>query len=154
MSNQNLARLGELITLRRAQLGITGTAKLAELSGAAKRTIDAIIGQENVPQPVTQRRLEAALGWWTGSIAELLKAADPSAFTLDGMATGDVPEPATRASELTDDELFIEISHRMRDWRAWVDRQDRPAVVVDPVPDLFGLAANRSDEEPGDEEEV
>ena len=152
MSNENLARLGELITLRRAQLGITGTAKLAELSGASKRTIDAIIGQENVPQAVTQRRLEAALGWWTGSIAELLRAEDPAAFTLDGMATGDAPAPATRASDLTDDELLVEVMHRMRDWRAWTERSAAP--TEEPDRDLFGLAALRNSEPPGEEEDV
>ena len=140
MSAENQERLAKFITARRIQLGMTGTAQLAQASGIGKRTIDGWLSGETEPQAANQYKLEQALQWRRGAIAALLTADYPEAVSLEDMAEPQEQPKATRASELTDDELLVEVMHRLRDWR------DRPAPgswAPEEAPrELFGLAAH------------
>jgi hypothetical protein len=51
--------------------------------------------------------------------------------------------PATRAADLTDDELMVEVMHRLRDWRDWT--RQREAAPEEAVRSEFDLAAHDDD---------
>jgi len=78
--------------------------------------------------PNSQRRIEQALNWRKGSIEEVWEhreEIDPTALTVADMERGAGSERggvaddtlATRASQLTDEELLAELSYRFRNYK-------------------------------------
>ncbi|WP_460994403.1 hypothetical protein [Sinomonas soli] len=111
----NTEHLARLINAHRASYGWTIPA-MAERIGVKERTLSGWIAGEYAPRHEFRPTTEKAFEWAPGSIANLLKADNPEAYELSTMAAAD-EGPVRRASELTDDELLMELAHRMREWR-------------------------------------
>ncbi len=80
-------RLGELVTEAYKAAGYSRLA-LAPKVGISARTLFSIEGGESTPRAHTQRKLEEALGWQKGAIAEVLSlgpSVDVGSITLDHM---------------------------------------------------------------------
>jgi hypothetical protein len=81
-----------------------------------------------------------------GRVSELLATDSPESYELADMQATPAESPKTRAADLTDDELFIEVMHRLREWR-------NDSAVGSKVPSQadLRLAADANPEEKGDE---
>jgi transcriptional regulator with XRE-family HTH domain len=145
-----LTRIGVLAAETRSALGLS-TVKLAKAAGlGSDRTVRMFESAATTPEIITQRKLEDALGWKRGVIRDLLAAAEDGSMTAADVDMDYVTgfEPASRASELDDSELLVEVIKRLERWQTTVE-QDPPAVT--PIRKLtpaqeqwnqFGLAAD------------
>ena len=106
-------RLGELVTDAYTAVGLSRQ-KIAPMAGVSERTLYAIEKGTSIPRAQTQRKLEEALAWRKGAIADIL-GLGPDAYldqiTLQfmqpsvGEGWGDYPEddPMQRLQNATVD---------------------------------------------------
>jgi transcriptional regulator with XRE-family HTH domain len=145
-----LTRIGQLARERRGDLGLSLVKFAKEAGIGSDRTVKTFEGGVTVPDIITQRKLEDALGWKRGIVRDLLKAAEDGSMDAAGVDLDYLTgwAPVTRASELEDAELLAETIKRLSRWEA-VLREDPPAVT--PIRKLtpaqaqwehFGLAAD------------
>ena len=125
-----LKRIGQLIRDARKHHG-ESMATLADRAGINSKTLWSAETGARFPHDVNQLKIERALGWREGSIAEAFRDREtlaPENLTLEWMqAGGDSASwgalaaqqngPLARAINLTDEELLAEISYRFRNYR-------------------------------------
>lgn len=125
-----LERIGQLIRDARKHHG-ESMAALAERAGINSKTLWSAETGARFPHDVNQLKIERALGWRDGSIAEAFRDREtlaPENLTLEWMqAGGDSSSwgalaaqqtgPLARAINLTDEELLAELSYRFRNYR-------------------------------------
>ena len=125
-----LKRIGQLIRDSRKHLG-ESMAALAERAGINSKTLWSAETGSRFQQDVNQLKIERALGWREGSIAEAYRDREnlaPENLTLEWMQAGgdstswgalaqQQAAPLARAINLTDEELLAEISYRFRNYR-------------------------------------
>lgn len=91
------ARLGELMELRRVELGLTWEA-VARRAGISRTTLNEIRkGKIENTQPLTKRAIERALDWASGSVDSILVGDEPTPVVA--AVGGDEPEAAAVARE-------------------------------------------------------
>jgi hypothetical protein len=130
-----LERIGHLIRATRKELG-ESMAALADRAEINSKTLWSAETGSRFPHDVNQLKIEKALGWRHGAIAEAWEqraALEPENLTVAWMkAGGDAPTwadlgangatPLAKAIHLTDEELLSEISYRFRNYQAEIDR--------------------------------
>lgn len=128
---ETLELLGNLVQNARMELRLSQIA-FAGQSGVNVQTIRRMERGEYLVQSVPQAKIEAALGWRTGSIREIWEDRDhlvAGNVTLEEMRRGageatfqDIEKngaesPVPKASMLSDEELLAELSYRFRNYR-------------------------------------
>jgi transcriptional regulator with XRE-family HTH domain len=111
-------RIGSLIRDRRKQMG-ESLAALAERAGINSKTLWSAEKGERIPHDVNQLKIEMALEWREGSIAEVLEQAaviNVDTLTLQYMREPHRAEPLTTAKSLSDEELLAELAYRFRNY--------------------------------------
>jgi hypothetical protein len=143
--NQNLLRLAELMTTQRTFYGWT-VETMAARADVGLRTMHAWLAGQNTPGVSKRDQLEKALGWVPGAVTRVLNEEYPDRVGLDDVQAPPAAPAPTRAADLTDDELFLEVTHRLREWR------NRAAVQVQAGEQAgWGLAADSNPEFKGEE---
>lgn len=153
MENSGWVLLGTLVRRRREHLGLK-QGDLAQYGGPAVSTVGKIERAEQQTYPTrTQHQLENALGWKRGTVREIVAAPASDWWDHEGLR-GDFQEAlvednvpdlshpvggATRAADLTDDELLAELTYRMKRYAA--DREDEPDGRRDPAPNTSAGSA-------------
>lgn len=129
-ANETLQKLGQLIKDGRLEMGLAKQ-PFAIKAGIDPKTLSTMENGTRVPWETNQRKLEDALGWRPGSIQEVITRADVipvESLTLDYMRQDAGAEtwqdldaenttqtrPATRAGELSNEELIGELAYRLR----------------------------------------
>ena len=145
MEGNDAQRFGAVLQHHRDTRGWTIPEMSARMD-VRPRTLSGWLAGEYLPTPKARPRVEQALGLRTGAITELLR---DRSLSLDDVAAAPEPRPATRAADLSDDELMVEVMHRMRDWRDWTRQRDAGSALEAPEEaprDAFALAAHDDDE--------
>lgn len=131
---QALETIGHLIKEGRLALGYAQK-PFATVSGVDTKTLATMEKGTRVAWETNQRKVEQALGWRVGSIQRVLDdaedipagsvtlasmkegAGEPSWQDLDAEESAKNKGPATRANQLTDEELLAELSYRFRNYK-------------------------------------
>jgi len=106
-------------------------AALAERAGINSKTLWSAETGSRFPHDVNQLKIEVALGWRHGAIAEAWaerENLDPENLTVEWMRAGgesaswgelaqQKQAPLAKAINLTDEELLAELSYRFRNYR-------------------------------------
>lgn len=126
--------IGRLVIEGRLDLEL-GQLPFSKVAKVDVKTLNSIETGKRAPRDVTQRKIEAALGWRAGSIQQILDegehikldaltlsemtegAEEPTWQDLDNDASHNGSGPVKRASQLTDEELVAELSYRMRNYK-------------------------------------
>lgn len=112
-----VAHLGQLVRAERARLGYTSVEKAAEAAGIGNfKTLAQFELGHTFPQSTNRSKIEDLLMWRDGSLTEALKK-DQEELTFDWFRDWEKEEPASAASELTDEALLLEVIKRMDRWR-------------------------------------
>jgi transcriptional regulator with XRE-family HTH domain len=125
-----LRRIGQLIRDARKNLG-ESMAALAERAGINSKTLWSAETGSRFPHDVNQLKIEKALGWRHGSIAEAWAergTLDPDNLTVEWMSAGGESAswgelakqnngPLQKAGKLSDEELLTELMYRFRNYR-------------------------------------
>ena len=129
-------RLGNAVTARREELGMSTQQALADAAGVTRQTVQSLeSGKERTRMPPTIGAVEKALGWERGTAAKyLVRAASgesPSSARLaDGMPVRVVQELSS--GEAVDTEV-VELSVPGSPFKlVAVFKQDAPAADADP----------------------
>jgi transcriptional regulator with XRE-family HTH domain len=139
MEGNDAQRFGAILQHHRDTRGWTIPEMSARMD-VRPRTLSGWLAGEYLPTPKARPRVEQALGLRVGAITSLLR--DPD-LGLEDVAAVPPARPATRAADLTDDELMVEVMHRLRDWRDWT--RQREAAPEEAVRSEFDLAAHDDD---------
>lgn len=134
--NENLARL---LTLQQQEFGDTDrqfAARWTDMKDAWRSFIDWRTGKR-APSPSVRADIENGIGWKPGSISLLLTGAGAFKSLSEVQNLPAEERPVKRASDLTDDELAMEMMRRFRNYADMAHQDTAP-----PVPDLYDLAAN------------
>ena len=121
---------GHLIRDARKHLG-ESMAALADRAGINSKTLWSAERGVRFPHDVNQLKIEVALGWRHGAIAEAWaerEVLDPENLTVEWMRAGGQSDswgelaaqktaPLVKAMNLTDEELLAELSYRFRNYR-------------------------------------
>lgn len=77
----------------------------------------------NAPRAKSRILLEEVLGWRVGVVTDILESDSSTSFTLSEVRDwSKMPEPVvTRASQLSDEELLMELTRRWADLRSRVE---------------------------------
>lgn len=155
MSAEERDGRAELARLIREQLeaeGIGPTVFAKRLSEQSRRPFFSWLAGTAAPQAKNRYALENALGWEMGSVSRILEAPITERITLaevrDWSQVGEPAAPVARASQLSTDELLVELTRRVGALQAENEalKQVVPAdEPVAPVRNLFGLAAHNAD---------
>lgn len=106
-------RIGELSAEERAEQTLSRP-ELAEKAGISIRTIQTFELGHTWPQSTRLRAITNALGWKPRAVEQLLTSGkDPAEVTLDDLRGNTWSKAASRASELSDEELLAELTLRM-----------------------------------------
>ena len=125
-----LEKIGHLIRDARKHLG-ESMAALADRAGINSKTLWSAETGSRFPHDVNQLKIEKALGWRHGAIAEAWaerETLDPENLTQEWMRAGgdsaswgdlaaQKAAPLAKAINLTDEELLTELSYRFRNYR-------------------------------------
>lgn len=123
---ETLEALGRLITEAHKDR-YPSRRQFAIATGIDVKTITTAERGERELHPNSQRKIEQALGWRKGSIEEVWEhrgEIDLAALTVEEMQRGagtvtpaENDAVASRASQLTDEELLAELSYRFRNYK-------------------------------------
>ena len=153
-SEAMLRRLGALAKQRREELGL-GRPSFAKQAGiGSDRTVYDFETASKVPQPLTVAKLEKALHWRRGSIADLLEddGRKASAVSMEDLDAWDTRSEASISSFSTP-ELLQELIVRLTALQSGMGGRVMPV----PTQDMLGLAASGGhkpehlDEDPDDD---
>lgn len=141
-----LAHIGRLAQQRRGQIGM-GRVPFAKEFGVGDSTVKTFEFGRTEPSSISKPKIERGLGWKPGIIQDVLDAAEggqtnPSEIDLEYMDGREIPEPASKASELDDVELLAEVIRRLEGWRDAFHDPNDPAVTLDMGRWQFGLTAS------------
>ena len=131
MSSQTeiVKTIGQLVRAERAHLGYSSIVRAAESVGMNYKTLAQLELGRTMPYAANQAKIEELLMWRSGSLAEALKQ-DPESLSFDWFRDWEKEEPATAASELTDEALMTEVIKRMDGWRLKLARLDELEALV------------------------
>lgn len=134
-----LRRLGALAKRRREELGLGRPAFAKQAGIGSDRTIYDFETANKVPQPLTVAKLEKALYWRRGSIADLLsdEKRKASSVMMEDLDTYDTA-PASSLAAFSTPELLQELITRLTSLQQSIG--GRPALA--PTQDMLGLAAS------------
>jgi len=142
---ESVAAIGALVSKQRVELALSQKG-LAALADVDVKTLRSLENGERWPQPVNRYKIETALGWRQGAMAEIRDNDDAHA-TLANLQTGahhdnedwphDVEQPVKRAAQLTDAELLSELTYRFNMYA----RTTNEAEPAQEEQENFGLAA-------------
>jgi transcriptional regulator with XRE-family HTH domain len=147
----NRSALSRLINEQLQADGVGSDSLVRKLPGVTERTVYLWLSSSTVPLPRSRAALEDALGWKRGSVTRILEAPITEDVTLSEVkdwgagTTDDIS--VKRASDLSDDELLVELTRRWGSMRARLDEFER-IVGASPAKtrqDMFGLAAHSVD---------
>lgn len=163
------AAVGYVARLRRSRLQLN-QGDLKRRGGPGPSTVGKIERGEQESFPLrTQHALETALGWSKGTVEEMLHVmedprhtwwGDPEAREafLEELIVDHVPDwddeveasaPASRASELSDEELLAELTYRMKKYADEIERYSDVAPAAQKI--LSVVSPPVTVEEPSDE---
>lgn len=133
MENSGWELLGTLVRRRRENLGLK-QGDLVQYGGPAVSTVGKIERAAQSSYPLrTQHQVENALGWKRGTVRSIVAAPTESWWEheglrddfIEGLVEDNIPDlshpiggSASRAAELTDDELLAELTYRMKRYAA------------------------------------
>jgi hypothetical protein len=143
--SESMKHLGDLLETERGAWKENVEA-FAERLGCSPRTYAYWKDGLKAPTPSSRGRVEEALEWREGSIAEVLAGKWVWGSVEDVRLPDPAARPVKRASELTDDEIAVEMMRRFKNYADKVGdaaRKDAPADRWD-----FGLAATVEDTDP------
>lgn len=136
-----LRQLGALAKRRREELGLGRPAFAKQAGIGSDRTIYDFETSNKVPQPMTVVRLEKALGWRRGVIAELLEDTKRKASSVQ---MEDVDEwdttPVTPLAQIPTPDLLRELAARLETLQAGMGGAVLPKDLGSK--DLYGMAAS------------
>lgn len=135
-------RIGELVAEERAEQKLSRP-ELADKAGIAIRTIQTFELGHTWPQSTRLRAITKALGWKSRAVEKLLTSGEnPEDVTLDDLRGDGWATAASRASELSDEELLAELTMRMQMKNAELRnlKEDRAGDVVQLHPKKFDEA--------------
>jgi hypothetical protein len=131
-------RLAKLLTEQREAFGDTDkefAARWTDAKDAQRSVIDWRRGLR-APAPAARADIEKGIGWTPGSISRLLSGEGVFLSLTDVQDLPEDEKPVKRASELTDDELAMEMMRRFKNYA------DLARMEQAPSRDTFDLAAN------------
>lgn len=136
-----LRRLGALAKQRREELGLGRPAFAKQAGIGSDKTVFDFEGAARVPAPLTVAKLEKALGWRRGVIAEVLenekrKASSVQMEELDEWDT----TPVTPLAHVPTPELLRELAARLETLQAGMGGAVLPKDLGSK--DLYGMAAS------------
>lgn len=125
MSNPEIvAHLGRMVRAERARLGYASIEQAAEMAGMKTyKTLNQFELGHTMPYAANRSKIENLLMWRDGSLTEALTK-DPGEVSFDFMRDWEKEEPASSASELTDESLITEMIKRLEGWRMKLARLD------------------------------
>lgn len=135
-------RIGQLSEESRIEQGLSRPA-LAKKSGVAVKTIQTFELGQTWPQATRLRAIANALGWKARAVEKILTSgAAPESVTIEDVRGSGWGAAATRASDLTDEELLSELTMRMQMKNAELRnlKEDRAGEVVQLRPKKFDEA--------------
>jgi hypothetical protein len=143
-SKKNTAELVRLLQEHMKDKGIGPTAIEKALPEKSGRSFYNWLGG-TAPWASMRGPLEEALGWKRGIVTEILESPITKRFTLAEVRDWGVLEdkPVARASELTTDELLVELTRRVGALQSEVEVLREGAGPTKP---MFDLAASGTDE--------
>ncbi|MEQ4566226.1 hypothetical protein [Paenarthrobacter sp. CAP02] len=151
MREVNRAELARLILEHLADKGL-GKEEFARSfpDTVKRRAVYHWMAGSHAPVGVGQRAvLEDVLGWKRGSVATVLDSKPGSEFVLselrDWTQVGESEKPVARASELSLDELVLELTRRVGVLQARNELLEQNAADRSEPKGVFGLAANSMD---------
>ena len=139
-----LRRVGQLAKQRREEIGLGRQGFAKEAGLGSDRTMTQFEFGRTLPNMISQRKIEKALGWRLGSIEDTMrminrKAAEISMESLDVEDSLYLDSQTPKSLALyTDDELMDELRRRLK--------TDRRAAVHPQRQDLYDLAASTNSE--------
>lgn len=141
MSEKNTAELVRLIQAHLSDKSIGPEAFTRDWPARDKRSYYNWTQKGMVPRNESRGLLEDALGWKRGSVTEVLESPITRTFTLSELRDWEkVDEPrVTKASELSTDELLIELTRRVGALQTEVTVLREGSAPQD----IYRLAANR-----------
>lgn len=152
MSDDNRTDLAKLIKAQLEQDGIGPEAFAKRLPEKSRRPFYNWLSGTSAPRNRNRAELEDALGWERGSVSRILEAPITERITLaevrDWAQVDEPSTPVARASQLSTDELLVELTRRVGVLQAENEalKQVVPAdEPVAPVRNLFDLAAHNAD---------
>lgn len=126
---ETVAHLGRLVRAERARLGYTSIRKAAEAAGLKNyKTLSEFELGRTMPNSTNRALIEDLLMWRVGSLTDA-SAKNPDEVSLEFMRDWEREEPATAASELTDEALLTELIKRLDKIRLKVARVDEVDAV-------------------------
>lgn len=115
-----VAHLGRMVRAERARLGYTSVEKAATAAGMKNyKTLSQFELGRTMPNATNRSLIEDLLMWKDGSMTAAL-GKQPDEVTFDTMRDWEKEEPVSAASELTTDELLVELVKRMGELRLLV----------------------------------
>ena len=132
MSNpaEMVAHLGRMVRAERARLGYTSVEKAASAAGMKNyKTLSQFELGRTMPNAANRSLVEDLLMWRDGALTDALSK-EPGDVTFEFVRDWEKEEPATAASELTDEALMTEVIKRMDGWRLKLARLDELEVLV------------------------
>lgn len=136
-------RRGELAAERGYQLGRVAFAKMAGIGSDS--TVRDFEQGSRLPNTLTLRRMEKALGWAAGSIERVMSQVNrrPSDISMEDLDEFDSEDKRNALSRVGTLELIEELKNRLEDLQGTLGKPD--------VRDLYGLAASTNQEHLEDE---
>jgi hypothetical protein len=152
MREVNRAELARLILEHLADKGL-GKEEFARSfpDSVKRRAVYHWMAGSHAPAGMAQKTaLEDVLGWKRGSVGSVLDSKIGTEFVLselrDWGQLGESEKPVTRASELTNAELWMELTRRFGELEAKVDFFEQHKADLGSSPKEFDLAAHDTDE--------
>lgn len=95
-----LARVGRVVAERRLELGFSSQRELAEKAGVALSTAAQLERGHTFPRRANARKLEQALHWPTGTLAEIRRGSEPPLTTGQAPVSATIERPGSSAQVL------------------------------------------------------
>ena len=95
-----LARVGRVVAERRLELGFNSQRELAEKAGVALSTAAQLERGHTFPRRANARKLEQALQWAPGTLAEIRRGGQPSLTTGQAPLSATIERPGGSAQAL------------------------------------------------------
>jgi DNA-binding transcriptional regulator YiaG len=151
-------RIGALAKQRREELGLARVPFAKHIGLGSDKTLQDFEFGRRVPQGMSVRKIEKALGWKIGVVDELLEGPDrkASSITLEDLDEFEPNQPMP-LDRVPTEELLSEVIRRLTSLRGAIGTP-QPSIqdvigVAGPHKDLFDLAASTNVEHLEDEDE-